>query len=1053
MADRSRSTLQALIIQDTAWTADCLASDSSFTGISPLAGTPQPAASTYAMGLAASGSFADPTKTITVTTQQGGIVGRDLGATFRWGTSDSLTYGWDAPTVLTGYETVVWSTSNLKTHPFILPLANGSLLAVWQYGSLCREIYTSTRTTSWSSPVAITTDTAWALGCSPCLLQLPSGKILLYAWVSNNGATTAIIRALQSNDSGSTWTLASSGCLPASISMDPATGYTIQQMRVAYSAGQIMIIVSLKDNRGAPPLATPYEIRQYASSDGGNSFSLVYQSDTTVSSPHTEEMRWPDLVVANGNFYVSVIDYAINPAIYALSSAYLPMSSVTPAAISLASAPEETAIQADETGVLFLTTRIAGSGNRWIAYTSVDAGTTWAPMARSALASSGGLWWNADDNDTYPAGLHSCWYQGEWLLLGGFSATPSTYDSGSLVVYALGGYSTVTMPGYDPQRTDAEQVTWGQTWLPLDLPGDAGWTRAVTGTPTESLASGLLAVTVGLPQALSYSRTPGGTVAGGVGACWSASTSSGAYRVRLRTADGASGYQITASLTTTTLTVIDGKTASVLGTVSVAGEVEVLAWITAGVVSVWYRVVTDAISGRRDWARLVDSVALADNGAGWAANLIDWGYPLSNASSGSWRFFHWIDDGTADYVGTGLGSVTLPAGLLGRRYASIPVSLDGSTSIAATCGPTYAGESWAINERYEHGPDAIFPASAPSPRQACWLDNSVSNSLVFDLHTGAEATGLLGRPLALAILGTNAQTASLYGWNGAVWVLAVQWSSAITTGAGWVRSGRIVSITSGGTVIFVTRNQCVGCTIDLGGGKLRRVIANTEGQIGATSSFSAALQIDADGTEGASGTCTFYAAAAVAVVAQPAAYYRFKLTIGATSTPEGYLILGKVLLGSLAVLARRPSNGRQITFVQQAQSTRPPGGPRSWRKLGPSYRRVPLEFGELLPTSQIYAASPSPDYVKLSTAGVGSAALHATALSVAGIIEENLGRYVCYAGNVAQASSNTTTANFLDPQQIVYGRLTDPGALAIVRGNEASGEVLTLTGAVLEEEP
>jgi hypothetical protein len=1048
--DRSRSTLQALLVQDTAWDSGCLATDSSYTGISPLPGTPQPAASTYAMGLGASGSYADATKTLTVTTQQGGIVGRQ-GATFRWknGGSD---YGWDAPTVISGWSPVVWSTTDSKEHTSVLPLSDGQLLVAWAQGTFFDTIYTATRSTAgvWSAPSAVTTTGSWAVSCCPCLIQLSSGKILLYAWVKNISASTAIVRCLQSDDNGATWTQTASGSFPAAVSTDGATGYTLKSLRGAALDGQVLLVVWLVDNRGVPPLATVDEFRQYASSDGGNTFSLVYQSSTSTAS---DARSWPAVCTDGASFFVSLLNYNNDPTIYTLPSAYLSIADCTPATISLATATLETVIVSDETGVLFLSARLEGTGNRWVAWASTDGGATWVPMAKSTLAASTGVWWDAEDNDTYPQDIHSCWYRGQWLLVGGFASAPSTYGGHSLACYTLGGYTTVTMPGYDPQRTDAEQVTWGQTWLPLDLPEDSGWIRTIVGTPTESLSTGLLALTVGVPEAIAYSVVPTGTVDGGVIAEWAATVTSGAYRVRLRTADGASGYQLTVSCSSTGFTATDGKSGTVLATVSAAGEVWVKASITAGVCSLWYRVATDPTTSTRAWTQAVTAVALTDGVATWAANLIDWGHTIGSAHASAWRWFAWIDDEGASYAGTGLGSASFPSGLLGRRYSTSPVSLDGSTSVLSTSGPTYAGEYWTIKARYEHGPDSIFPSVAPSPRQACWLDSTGSNSLVFDLHTGAEATGLLGRPLALAMLGTNAQTASLYGWTGAAWTLVVQWDATVTGGAGYVRSGRIVGITSGGTVGFVTRNQCVGWTLDLGGGKVRRVVANAEGQVGATSSFAAAFQIDADGTEGTSGTCYLYSDRAVAVVAQPSSYYRFKLTIGATTTPEGYLILGKVLLGSLAVLARRPSNGRQLTFTQQVQTTRPPGGPRSWRKLGPSYRRVPLEFGELLPTSQIFGASPAPDYVKLSTAGAGSAALHAAALSAVGLVEENMGRHVCYVGNIAQTSSNTATSNYFDPRQITYGLLTDPGTLTVVRGDEASSEVLTLAGVTLEEEP
>jgi len=69
------------------------------------------------------------------------------------------------------------------------------------------------------------------------------------------------------------------------------------------------------------------------------------------------------------------------------------------------------------------------------------------------------------------------------------------------------------------------------------------------------------------------------------------------------------------------------------------------------------------------------------------------------------------------------------------------------------------------------------------------------------------------------------------------------------------------------------------------------------------------------------------------------------------------------------------------------------------------------------------------------------------------VVEENLGKYVAYIGNISQQASNTGTTNYTNPGQIIYGRITDPGSLNIVRGNESSTEVLTLTGMILEEEP
>ena len=429
-----------------------------------------------------------------------------------------------------------------------------------------------------------------------------------------------------------------------------------------------------------------------------------------------------------------------------------------------------------------------------------------------------------------------------------------------------------------------------------------------------------------------------------------------------------------------------------------------------------------------------------------------WG--LYGFGSGSFRAFNYI---TAPqiYVGTGLATASFPGDLLGRQFSSYPVNIDGYTSVSATSGPTYGGESWTIQADYQHGPSRMFPSVSGSPRDAFWLDNTVSNDLIFDLHgDGTEETGLLGRPLALAILGTNVTSATLSGWNGTAWVGVSYWSAALSTGATWARQGRILTITSGGTLFYAVRNQLAGCWVDLGGGKQRKIVGNSEGLVGSSSGVVAAIQLaDVDGTEGTSGTGTLYTNQAVGVVAQPSTYRRFKLSFPIASTPEGYYVVGTVLLGSLAILARRPSNGREIARDFQAQTSRPPGGPRSWRALGPPLKKWSITFGELLPSSQLYGASPSPDYVALSTAGSASSALHAAAASALGLVEELNGEYVLYVGCIPQATSNVTTTMITDPNQIAFGRIVEPGSLTIVRGQERSSEVYTVNGMILETEP
>ena len=1085
--DRSLSAYPAFLIPDPAFLFSNLADDSSYTAVGPIPGAPTPAGS-YKFALASHGEQGAGGD-LTITTQSGGVVGR-TGASFLWKNSGDANpwLGWDAPTVLTGWQSLVWAASPDVGQPCVLSLASGSGLAVWAEGSTLTHVYGSL---NGDTPAEITLagGALGAAGCAPCLVQLPPsaeiplGRLLLFVWVRDSATSTMTIQMQFSDDDGATWSSGASGVLPETVSADATTGYYPTRLRGAYANGQILLIAGLQYNDTSvyPASGTPAdqgyrnEVRQYASSDAGHNFTEVWSSDlykigtdSWWEDPNSQDGGgYPDVVVFGETFYVawlSLIDAF--PYVFRLESAYQSLGTTRGVKATTSEAwggldvnssyfdEGDCVFVVDEVGVLYITGRTVSSGNRWVVNQSLDFGATWGAMARSSLAGGGGVWWDAEDSGTYPDDAAGCWHKGRLLIVAGHQSNPSTYDGGSMSVYALGGYTSITMPGYDRWRRDSRQVTWGMTYLPLDLPADSGWTRTVTGSPTESLASGLLSVSVSIVQAVAYSKVPGGTVAGGIIASWSVERTSGSFsRVRLRTANGSHGYQLTVTLDGTTLTATDGKSGTTLATATVSGEIAVIASITNGETSLWYQVLTDPLDAQREFIRLVGTVSLTDDaGATWSASLVEWGHPSGAASAASWRWFNWIDDESASYVGTGLGSAVIPRDLLGRRYAGIPVDLDGSTSISANGGPTYSGETWTIRTAYENGPDKIHPEISPSPQVGAKFDAADNQSLIWDLHT--SVTGLEGKPLSVALIECNFPAAILYGWDGASWVNLGPCSFALTAGASWTRAGRIVVISSGGTALYVAENQLAGGTIDLGGGKVRKIAANGEGQIGLSTSVQAWIRLEGiDDTEGSSGTCSLYSPQGVFTIAQPASYSRIKLYIASCTTPSGYIELGKMLLGSLRILPRRPSSGRDVEYLPQYETDRPKGGVRSFFMAGRFIRRARLPFSDLLPSSQMYAATPAPGYAKLSTAGAPIASAHGAGLSLVGMIRALGGSPVVYVARMPQTSSNSTIISVLDPSLILYGRILDPVKLAVQRGNEGQDASFGLDGIVVEEEP
>lgn len=1065
--DRSRTRYPAILVPDPDINSTTLATDSSYTALYPRPGQPVPTGTT-AMALAAHGT--QSSGTLDVKTQQGGIVGPQ-GASFLWKDSGATDwYGWDAPTVITGWRSLVWATTPAIAQPVALPLQSGRLLVHYAYGTGADQVYQSGRNSDGTliTPALVDLDAVGASYVSPGTLQLPSGKILLFAWIQDTAADTATMRMMHSDDDGDTWTLGSSGCLPATVSTAASTGYVIMRTRVAYANGQILCIVWLRNNDTTENFRE--ELRQYASSDGGHTFSLIWESDRSLTGASQDGGGFPDIAVVDGAFIVSYVSLIDNdPVVARLESAYESLggaslngdvttseawatqSGVSPGYYFTAG---DLWLCTDETGALYLSGRQPTVGNQWIVLQSTDGGDTWAAMARSSLVGGAGKWWDAADSGTYPADACGRWLRGRILVATCHQSNPATYDGGSLSLLSLGGYSTATMPGYDAWRVDNRQVTWGQTYLPLDEPQDCGWTKTTTGAPTDAITSGLLVLAAGVAETILYSVVPGGTVAGGLGASWALDTTSGSARVRLRVADITEGYSMTLTLSTTTLTAVDEISGGTIASAAATGEVHVLAWITNGKASVWYRAaVTDALEPQRAWTRLVDDEPLQDDaGATITASSLQWGHAVNGGSI--WRHMAWIDDGSAAYAGTGLGSAVTPDGLLGRRFSLEPSYLDTDTALSATGGPTYPGDQWAIATAYENGVDRLDPAVSPSERDGALLDPTVTHELIWDLHT--TNTLLWGRPMAIALLSTNIQTATLYGYDGAVWVNLGSLSAVVTASASYTRTGRGVRVNSGGTQRVVERNALAGATIGLGGGKFRKILGNTEGQIGASTSTQAILQLeDVDDTEGTSGTCTIWMPRIICYAAQHSEYRRLKLSIPVTTTPDSILRLGKVLIGSLVLLPVQPSDGREISHQPQRITSRPVGGVRAYRNLGPTRRVVTLPLSDLMPSSQIYATSPAPGYARLSShaSAVPTANFHGQALSMVGLINELAGSYVVYLPMVLQSSQLTTMENCPIPQHAVYGSVAEPVTLRTDYGSEGVNPSLTVSGLVIEEEP
>jgi len=195
MAEKNRTQYQGLALPDTR--ASVWAAESSYTQAGPTPGIPVADNSTN-MVLQSSGTQS-ASKSLDIRSSKGGLVTGDEGARYIWKntTDSSSSYrGWDAPSVLTSFESVRWTDASgvLKytTEPDAVTLANQVVLVAYASRDTSRSsgeygVEVSIRATAgtWSNVTVFATSFATPANQlrSPCLVVLPSGRVLCLFWI------------------------------------------------------------------------------------------------------------------------------------------------------------------------------------------------------------------------------------------------------------------------------------------------------------------------------------------------------------------------------------------------------------------------------------------------------------------------------------------------------------------------------------------------------------------------------------------------------------------------------------------------------------------------------------------------------------------------------------------------------------------------------------------------------------------------------------------------------------------------------------------------------
>lgn len=1082
-------------------------------------GIPSPS-STVAPGMALQATGTQSIRgAVDILTQRGGFPDRDR-ASFLWRNNGETPYvGWDAPNVLTGWEPINWTSSAAASslYPHAVTLDNGTVVAVVQTAAAG----SSTTVTAWvRSPTAGT----WASNsihmnslqtqdAHPCLCVLPSGRVLCFFWLNDEDQDLANVAMYYSDDSGASWSLGQDACLADSILTSTATGagslnYSTGRLRCAYSNGQILLLANLlsMDTAGATHLKRDC-LYHYASLDLGASFSLVTATESDGTT--TAGANYQDIVVLDGRFVVAYLDIqTFTPSIRLLTNTFDPWTNATVIDGAPGGEPlggldgtskyyndADLCLWRDESGILYLTGRQVTITNEWVVYHSQDSGSTWAPMAKSSSASGAGKWWDTNDNSTHPQDACVTWQRGRALVIHSHVSNPGIYDE-SLSCSYLGGYSSVTMPTYEPRRAQAKQVTWGQTYAPYDLPADCGWTHeADVGAPTESIATGALVLVAGAAEAIHYNRSPAGSISTGIVAMALVTVGGGTATYEVRTGSVTEGYDIELRIAPTTIEVWDLVAGTQVGVTATyaAGKVQVLVGIQNNDLKVYHRVVS-ASDDRRTWVSTASTSGLTDDAGGtFTTFLVRYGMAAAlGTRTHTWHSHCYVtDEGTAvNYVGDNIVGQSNPQDVLGRPYSSVGTYVSDGTSIVAKSGPTVHGDTWDLDVRYQFPPANLTPQLAPSLRQV-WrsapitsLDASTTKvNLAWRIDTNGAGSNL-GEDCAV---GNNVWGLYLDGLNCASVEVDVYyggaWNTVTTTGVhqfAGVRKGNTVYPTTTSTFGNKYRiDEAKGASIAFYSAAYTVkdwagvIASNTEGTTATNGVTSKTPTFSLDSlTAGLSGTPSVGIWPTRHLIVIHASGFgsniqgiRLRIPVSAgTAYPgnpaSGYFEIGKMAFGPMLVFGHDYSWQRSISLTPDVELSQARDGRRTSRVLAPARRALEIGWAEGVDVTD-WRSQTGPDYLKGSAnaAAVPVAFVADLPIKMMDLVRsiDGANKVLVYVPNAAYDSNSgaggdteSTSTNWAGGA--IYGRITSPVKLDQVIGDDEVNEVYKVATVTISEE-
>ena len=1024
------------------------------------------------MELEATGTCPDGGYDIDIVAQkEGAPVGGDSGGRFRWKNSTDGVGDWRgclAPNKITGFGWV--RSGNDGTKPRAIRTPDHKVVCAYSMGTgdAVRCSVLDPETETWTESTVFAPST----GKHPALIRLPDntangGRLICFYTLSPLVASAVLTRwrlaFSYSDDDGATWTEGGYD-LPGYDSANVPT-----DIQAVYSSGYVTLIVN----------ETPNRLLHFVSSDLGASFTEVENIDWMSGTLY----RVGRLAVDSGGSVVMLFLGATGtPAgsdiFWARKSTPYAKFSDDPTYGTQLS--DELAYEldccVDDAGFLLVIWRNGSPDDGIIGMGRFNVDTL--EPAKDRWMSSGKPYTNkwpiyTGDSAEILTDFAICPYKAGMVMVSGWEVSAGGPPN-NLMDIRLGGYSSVDWTGPTFGYQDGSPLTKdGVTWLPYQTPAlVADWTSS-GGAGTGSLTTDGFQITTSTNE-LSFSRS--GSTDGNPVLVWARvrSTSGGSLGseeigFRATRADGAVQYRVSFRVNLTAgaqqLRLYDTEGAAQVGsdaTGLTTGFLDVLVAMETSKVSAWYKPAASEV-----WTAWISGQTIVDGGAGLAANKIEWGNRASGTATSEWLMFNSSMDDEGSPLG--LTSFSNPTDLQGRAFSSRELYLTGGTRLKATAGPAYQGDSWDAVNRAQYGIQHIHPEISPSP-SVMWRQRGTTLAhLAWNLDAGMT-TRLLSSSIGCALIRPNFREAFLEGYDGATWTTLLTFDGAETVGASltYQITGNHLRAAAGSPAgaRYLEGNELVGGYVELdytgggGGTVVASIEEHSEGVWRAPNAGRSAefrVRSSSLGSINTPTNCRFIPPILVGVRHNATAHYqayRIRIPSG-QATKQGYYMLGGVVLGPLAVLGMQNSWGRAEAIEPNQEIVTTTSGARQVRKLGPARRRVELSWTDGWDTSELYGATPDPDYLVARTgAGFEGIGVRDDATLLRGVLRRQAGavRPVVYLPKIDPSTPVNNVFQYSSPAKALYGRIVSPVSSTAILGNEAQDEVITIDAITIEEE-